>query len=150
MNEQMGISVATDRPGPPDPVPYEDMIWIPGGTFLMGSDHHYPEERPTHAVTVSGFWMDTYTVTNAQFQRFVEETDYVTVAERQPDPREYPGAFPELLVPGSAVFQKPPHRVDLRNPGNWWIYVPGANWQNPEAWKFTERAAEPSGGACRL
>ena len=51
----------------------------------MGSDHHYPEEGPTHAVTVSGFWMDTYTVTNTQFQRFVEETDYVTVAERQPD-----------------------------------------------------------------
>ena len=132
MNEQMGISVAADQPGQPGSPPYEDMVWIPGGTFLMGSDHHYPEEGPTHAVTMSGFWMDTSTVTNAQFQRFVEETDYVTVAERQPDPREYPGALPELLVPGSAVFQQPPHRVDLRNPGNWWIYVPGANWQNPE------------------
>ena len=132
MNEQMGISVATDQSGQPGPPPYEEMVWIPGGTFLMGSDHHYPEEGPTHAVTMSGFWMDTSTVTNAQFQRFVEETDYVTVAERQPDLREYPGALPELLVPGSAVFQQPPHRVDLRNPGNWWIYVPGANWQNPE------------------
>lgn len=112
--------------------PYPEMVWIPGGTFLMGSDAHYPEEAPAHAVTVDGFWMDRYTVTNAQFQRFVEETDYVTVAERPLNPQDYPDALPELLVPGSAVFQQPPHRVDLRNPLNWWAYVPGANWQHPE------------------
>ena len=61
MNEQMGISVAADRPGQPGPPPHEDMVWIPGRTFLMGSDHHYPEEGPTRTVPVSGFWMDTST-----------------------------------------------------------------------------------------
>ena len=132
MNEQTRIPVQINQPGRPGSAPHEDMVWIPGGTFLMGSDDHYPEEGPTHYVTVSGFWMDKYTVTNTQFQRFVEETDYVTVAERQPNREDYPGALPELLVPGSAVFVKPAHRVDLRNPGNWWTYVPGANWQNPE------------------
>jgi len=50
------------------------MVWIPGGTFLMGSDHHYPEEAPAHQVTVDGFWMDKYAVSNAQFQRFVNAT----------------------------------------------------------------------------
>src|SRR5205823_12258325 len=111
MNEQMRISVAADQPGQPGPPPHEDMVWIPGGTFLMGSDHHYPEEGPAHSVTVSGFWMDQYTVTNAQFQRFVETTNYVTVAERPLKPEDYPDALPELLVPGSAVFQKPAQRV---------------------------------------
>lgn len=53
------------------------MVWIPGGTFMMGSDKHYPEEAPAHPVTIDGFWMDQYTVTNAQFSRFVEETSHV-------------------------------------------------------------------------
>lgn len=108
------------------------MAWIPGGAFLMGSDHHYPEEAPAHKVTVKGFWMDIYAVTNIQFRRFVEETQYLTLAERAPNPQDYPQADPALLVPGSAVFRQPPHRVDLRNPGNWWEYMPGANWQHPE------------------
>jgi formylglycine-generating enzyme len=43
------------------------MVWIPGGTFVMGSDHHYPEEAPAHRVPVDGFWMDRHTVTNHQF-----------------------------------------------------------------------------------
>jgi formylglycine-generating enzyme len=138
MNDHIEISETENRPdqvdapAQPGPPPRENMRWIPGGAFLRGSDQHYPEEGPTHQVTVDGFWMDQHTVTNADFQRFVEATDHVTVAERPLDPRDYPGALPELLVPGSAVFQKPAHRVDLRNPGNWWVYVPGANWQNPE------------------
>ena len=49
------------------------MVWIPGGTFRMGSDDHYPEEAPTHKVTVDGFWMDLHTVTNAEFARFVKK-----------------------------------------------------------------------------
>ena len=65
--------------------PAKDMVWIPGGTFMMGSNDHYPEEAPAHQVTVDGFWMDQYTVTNAQFSRFVEDTDYVTSAERSPN-----------------------------------------------------------------
>lgn len=112
--------------------PAPDMVWIPGGTFLMGSNQHYPEEAPAQRVTIDGFWMDRYTVTNTQFQRFVEATRYVTVAERALDPQDYPEALPELLVPGSAVFHKPASHVDLRNPGNWWSYVPGANWRHSE------------------
>ncbi len=119
MKEQASVqSVPAERP------PTRNMVWIPGGTFLMGSDHHYPEEAPTHQVSVDGFWMDGITVTNKQFRRFVEEASYVTVAERQPSPEDYPDALPELLVPGSAVFQKPSHQVGLGNPGNWWVYVP--------------------------
>ncbi len=113
-------------------LPPEGMVWIPGGTYLIGSDHHYPEEAPAHEVRVDGFWMDRYTVTNEQFQRFIEATAYVTVAERPLNPDDYPGALPELLVPGSVVFQQPPYRVDLGNPNNWWAYVPGANWRHPE------------------
>jgi sulfatase modifying factor 1 len=110
----------------------EKMVWIPGGTFLMGSDKHYSEEAPAHNVTVDGFWIDQYTVTNDDFRRFVEATKHVTVAERAPNPADYPGAKLELLVPASVVFQKPPHRVDLRNCHNWWTYVPGANWRHTE------------------
>lgn len=112
--------------------PPPGMAFIHGGSFLMGSDHHYPEEAPAHEVRVDGFWMDIYAVTNEQFQRFVEATGYVTIAERPRNPLDYPGALPELLVPGSIVFQQPSQRVDLRNPQNWWAYIPGANWRHPQ------------------
>ena len=67
------------------PAARKDMVWIPGGTFQMGSDDHYPEEAPAHPVTVAGFWIDRTQVTNAAFRRFVKATGYVTVAERLPD-----------------------------------------------------------------
>lgn len=111
--------------------PLEDMVWIAGGTFLMGSNRHYPEEAPAHQVAVDGFWMDKHTVTNAQFRRFVEQTGYITLAERPVDPADYPGANPELLVPSSVVFRKTAGPVDLRNHYNWWTYVAGADWRHP-------------------
>src|SRR5262245_756017 len=107
------------------------MEWIPGGTFRMGSDRHYREEAPTHSETVDGFWIDRWPVTNALFRQFVEETGYVTQAEIPPDPAQYPGADPALLVAASVVFVKPAARVDLRNHFNWWAYVPGADWRHP-------------------
>jgi formylglycine-generating enzyme len=110
----------------------KNMVWIPGGTFLMGSNHHYPEESPAHRETVAGFWMDQYEVTNTEFARFVEATDYVTVAERVPEAAQYPGALPNMLVAGSVVFRPPTLRVDMRNHFNWWVYVPGACWRHPE------------------
>jgi formylglycine-generating enzyme len=67
----------------------------------MGSDWHYPEEAPSHDVTVDGFWIDKYAVTNEQFARFVEATGYVTLAERPPKPEDYPGAKPVRLMPAS-------------------------------------------------
>jgi formylglycine-generating enzyme required for sulfatase activity len=108
-----------------------DMVWIPGGTFRMGSANFYPEERPVREVTVDGFWMDRYAVTNDQFSRFVAQTGYVTVAERAPRPEDFPGAPLENLVPGSMVFQKRTGPVDLRNYANWWAWVPGASWRHP-------------------
>jgi len=108
------------------------MVWIPGGTFRMGSDGHYPEEAPAHPVTVDGFWIDPHPVTNAEFARFVRATRYVTVAERPADPARYPGARPELLVPASSVFRGPDHPVPLTDPYQWWTYVPGADWRHPD------------------
>lgn len=112
--------------------PFQGMVYITGGTFRMGSNHFYPEERPEHGVTVDGFWMDEHLVTNADFHRFVKDTGYITVAERPPNPDDYPGVDPALLVPGSLVFQKPPSRVNLNDYRAWWAYVPNASWQHPE------------------
>jgi formylglycine-generating enzyme required for sulfatase activity len=97
----------------------------------MGSNDHYPEEAPAHRVSVDGFWIDRYAVTNADFQRFVDASGYVTLAERSANPDDYPGAKPELLVPSSVMFAKPPHRVDLRDHYNWWVYTAGADWRHP-------------------
>lgn len=108
------------------------MVWVPGGEFLMGSNHFYPEERPAHPVRVDGFWMDAHPVTNREFKQFAEATAYVTVAERQPDLASYPGADPALVVPGSLVFRRPPARVPLDDVRVWWSYVPDACWRRPE------------------
>ena len=113
------------------PAPKPGMTWVPGGTFLMGSDRHYPEEAPTHRVRVDPFAIDRHLVTNAEFRRFVEATGHVTFAEIAPDPRDYPGALPEMLHPSSLVFVNPGHRVDLNDMRNWWVFVRGADWRHP-------------------
>ncbi len=107
------------------------MLWIPGGTFRMGSDRHYPEEAPVHRVTVDGFWMDRTPVTNRQFREFIRATGYVTFAERPPDPGDYPKALPHLLYTGSLVFTPPDHPADLRFWGEWWTFLKGADWRHP-------------------
>src|SRR5262245_1795053 len=83
---------------------YPGMVFIPGGTFRMGSDEHYPEEAPVHRVTVDSFWIDRTPVTNRQFKEFVRATGHVTFAELPPDPKDYPGALPHMLYAGSLVF----------------------------------------------
>ena len=122
-------SEAAARPAAKPPFP--EMAWIPGGTFLMGSDRHYPEEAPAHNVAVNAFWIDTHAVTNKDFRRFVDETHYVTLAERPANAADYPGAKPELLAPSSVMFKKASGPVDLSNHFNWWTYVAGANWKHP-------------------
>src|SRR5262245_7889602 len=107
----------------------QDLVWITGGEFLMGSDAHYPEEAPAHRVRVDGFWIDRYAVTNEDFALFVEATGHVTLAEETPNAAAYPGARPELLCPASVVFEQPDVIRDLRNPYSWWGYVPGAGWR---------------------
>lgn len=108
------------------------MSRVPGGSFVMGSDEHYPEERPAHRVRVDGFSLDATAVTNPQYAQFVAATGYVTVAERPIDPELYPGAPADLLVPGSTVFQQTSGPVDLRDFRQWWAWVPGACWRHPE------------------
>ena len=99
---------------------------------MGGDDMSMADATPVHEVTVSGFWMDRTEITNRQFARFVSETAYITVAERPPDPKDFPGAPREKLVPGSIVFTPPVGRVSLDDPLVWWRYVPGANWRHPE------------------
>jgi formylglycine-generating enzyme required for sulfatase activity len=107
------------------------MIEIPGGIFRMGSDKHYPEEAPSHRVTVDPFLIDAMPVTNAQFREFVKATGYVTWAEIDPDPKDYPGALPHMLKAGGLVFT-PPKRVDgLRDWSQWWRFTFGAFWRRP-------------------
>jgi len=74
-----------------------DMVLVPGGTFRMGSDQHYPEEAPAHLVTVDEFWIDRTPVTNRQFKQFVRATGHKTFAEILPDPKNYPGALPDMI-----------------------------------------------------
>jgi formylglycine-generating enzyme required for sulfatase activity len=119
------------RSGLADGATYPDMVQIAGGTFRMGSDKHYPEEAPVHRVTVGGFFIDRTPVTNRQFKEFVRATGHVTVAEIVPDARDYPGALPKMLYAGSLVFSPPNHPVDLRNWGQWWTFLRGANWRRP-------------------
>ncbi len=138
----------SDRPGR---APHKNMVWVPGGTFLMGSNDFYPEERPVHRVTVDGFWMDEHAVTNAEFRRFVKATGHITVAERPADPADYPGARPEMLVPSfrGVPTTSPPRRpaqplqlVGLRAGSE--LAPPRGSRQHPP------RPGAASGGARRL
>jgi formylglycine-generating enzyme required for sulfatase activity len=101
--------------------PRLDVIRIPGGTFRMGSDRHYPEEAPVQRVRVEGFWMDRTPVTNRRFRTFVEATGYRTLAEASDATRQ----------PGSLVFTRPHKAVDLRDWTQWWEFRSGADWRHP-------------------
>ena len=124
-------STSPARPHDQDGDPRDGMIRIPGGTFRMGSDQHYPEEAPVHRVTVDGFWMDRTPVTNRQFKAFVRATGHVTFAEIAPEAKDYPGALPHMLYAGSLVFTPPARPVDLRNWSEWWTFLKGADWRHP-------------------
>ena len=97
--------------------PRPGMVWIPGGVFLMGSDKHYLEERPAHAVEVDGFWIDRAPVSNRDFAVFVDATGHRTTAESAPET-------------GSWVFKPPAHAVDLLWV-SWWHLRAGADWRHP-------------------
>ncbi len=109
----------------------DEMMWIAGGEFAMGSNKHYPEEAPVRRASVEGFWIDATPVTNTEFAEFVSETAHVTFAEIPPRAEDYPGARPEMLRAGSLVFVKPAGPVDLRRV-SWWEYRFGADWRHPE------------------
>jgi formylglycine-generating enzyme required for sulfatase activity len=121
------------RDVPPPGAAPEGMVWVPPGKFSMGSDYQpFGDARPIHTVELDGFWMDRAPVTNEQFAAFVHATGYVTVAERKPDPKDFPGVPAEKLVPGSLVFTPPRKPVSLADHRQWWRFVPGACWNHPE------------------
>src|SRR4051812_43202845 len=107
-------------------------VFLPGGEFRMGSDRFYPEEAPVRTVPVPDLEVDEHPVTNAAFRRFVKATGHVTVAERLPDPDDFPGADPTDLVAGSLVFRPTSGPVPLDDWTRWWHWVPGADWRHPE------------------
>ena len=125
----------------------EGMVWIPGGTFSMGTNKANEslcnvkgitqDATPIHTVYVDGFWMDEHEVTNAEFAAFVKATGYVTVAEQTPTQQEFPDASPEMLHAGSVVFKPPVEKAELENYLQWWSFVFGANWKHPEGPKST-------------
>jgi formylglycine-generating enzyme required for sulfatase activity len=134
---------AAEMPSQPSP---SGMVWIPGGTFQMGSRDGKEDERPVHPVELTGFWMDATEVTNADFQRFTDATGYVTVAERTPKREDFVGVDTSLirdedLVPSSICFNPQFDRELVRrvreNPANvnWryhvWTLQKGANWRHP-------------------
>jgi sulfatase modifying factor 1 len=92
--ENAGLSTAKAPSG---------IVLIPGATFHLGSDRHYPEEAPVHRVTVDGFWMDRTPVTNRALGKFIEASGYVTFAEIKPDPKDYP---PELARRLAFIFNQ--------------------------------------------
>lgn len=84
---------------------------------MPGNNQAYREERERNA-NVQDFDIDVYEVTNAQFAQFIDDTNYVTTAEK---PQAGFGG------PGAAVFTPP----SATQP-NWWRFVEGANWRHPE------------------
>lgn len=128
----------------------EGMVWVNRKTFLQGaknSDNYaMPREKPAHTVTVDGFYIDITEVTNKQFKKFVDATDYITVAERKIDweemkkqlPANTPKPDDAILQPGSLIFNKSVNAVvNMENYGQWWIWKTGANWKHPEGPKST-------------
>ncbi|MFG2334907.1 formylglycine-generating enzyme family protein [Streptomyces sp. NPDC048604] len=117
----------------------EGMVWVPGGTFAMGSETFHPEERPVRPVSVAGFFMDIRPVTNAEYAAFVLATGHVTAAERPSVP-----PVPSR-VPGSYVFRQTEGPVPLEDRNQWWAYVPGADWRHPlgPASTLEDRADHP-------
>ena len=118
------------------------MVFIPGGEFTMGSVSPLAKnnEKPTHRVRISSFWMDKTDVTNAQFAKFVAATGYITTAEKKPDwetlkvqlQPDVPKPDDKDLVPGSMVFVGTKQAVPLDDPSQWWQFIPGADWQHPQ------------------
>jgi formylglycine-generating enzyme len=106
---------------------HPDMAWVPGGAFTMGSSTAYPEEGPATPASVTGFWMDRTEVTNAQFTEFVAVTGYRTLAER--GVRLQQG---QPVIAGSSVFMPPRDALVPGAVAQWWRFVPGANWRQPQ------------------
>ena len=109
----------------------EGMVFIPGGTFNIGSDAHYDSERSAEDITVNSFCMDKYEITNAKFAQFVKETGYITVAERPLPKDQFPDLSDDSRKPGSLVFQMADPEAKRVRHLSWWKWTLGANWRHP-------------------
>lgn len=105
----------------------DGMIYLPGGTFLMGTDDQegFPQdgEGPVRPVTIDPFYIDPCAVSNAEFSAFVEATGYKTEAER------FGWSFVFHLFVSQETASKVKH-VAQQTP--WWWNVEGADWAHPE------------------
>ena len=118
-----------------------NMVLIPGGKYLMGSDklEAYTDEKPVHEVIVDSFLMDKYEITNHQFLQFVNATGYITTAEKKIDwndiasqlPPNTPKPSDSLLQPGSLVFKAGKYPIPLHDESKWWEWKIGASWKHP-------------------
>lgn len=118
----------TPRPGalgPSGSLADLDLVSLPGGEFLMGSDAGEGEpadgEGPARAVRLSPFRMARTAVTNRQFAAFAEATGYVTYAEEVGSSFVFAGLLPADFPPTRGLRDAP-----------WWRETPGACWSRPE------------------
>jgi formylglycine-generating enzyme required for sulfatase activity len=128
---------------PEDAIVPENMVWIPGGSFMQGAsdidEMAMYHEKPAHKVAVDGFFMDETEVTNAQFSKFINETNYITIAEREIDwdemKKQLPAGTPKphdsIMQPGSLVFETIITK-NLQDFSQWWKWTIGANWRKPK------------------
>ena len=124
-----------------DSILVSGMVLIPSGTFEMGAvnSNGFADEFPIHRVKINSFWMDISEVTNAQFKKFVDETGYITTAEKKVDwdkmkkdlPPNTPKPHDSLLAPSSLLFHYTSSPVKLNDYSQWWKFTKGVNWKNP-------------------
>ncbi|KAG7175327.1 Formylglycine-generating enzyme-like [Homarus americanus] len=109
-----------------DSLQTHQMVEIPGGKFIMGTNNpvfHADGEHPARWVEIRAFFMDIYEVTNAEFERFVKANSYKTEAEKFGDSFVLDGELSEAVkaTVENAVAAAP-----------WWVPVKGADWKHPE------------------
>jgi len=151
--KRIPLKIITSKPADMD-TPF-GMVWIPGREFLKGAvvqdKMAMAHEKPAHKVAVDGFFMDINEVTNADFRKFVNATNYKTVAERKIDWEEMKKQLPEgtpkphdsIMQPGSLIFKKTKSSVpNLYDFSQWWEWRIGANWKHPKGSGSTIKGKE--------
>uniref|UniRef100_A0A2K5WPY7 Sulfatase modifying factor 1 n=1 Tax=Macaca fascicularis TaxID=9541 RepID=A0A2K5WPY7_MACFA len=97
------------------PLAHSKMVPIPAGVFTMGTDDPQIKqdgEAPARRVTIDAFYMDAYEVSNAEFEKFVNSTGYLTEVAAAPWWLPVKGAnwrHPE--GPDSTIRHRPDHPV---------------------------------------
>lgn len=102
--------------------PRAGVVYIPGGWAMLGTNRPYfasDGEGPLRKKKIAAFRMAETTVTNAEFQTFVDDTKYVTDAERLGDSLVFQNLLPKGTPPSHAVADAP-----------WWRMIAGANWRD--------------------